>query len=257
MRMTLRQSRRGTLGWIAGTAAITLLYTASYKSVSGAKAAAISSYPASLKRALNLQDLTAPAGYLNSTVFGIPLLVLTAVFVITAATRAVAADEESGALDLLLSYPISRASLVLARMAAMVTVLIVLGLVLFVVVLAFRGPTGLTIDIANLAATALTWVLLGCCLGSIALLVSAAVGRRSSTLAISAGVTLVAYLADSFVPLIKHLSWTRHISPFEWFLGGDPLTNGLQVGHCALLLATSLVATAGAVGALDRRDLNV
>jgi hypothetical protein len=41
--MTLRQSRRGTLGWIVGIAAVTLLYAASYKSVSGAKAAAISS----------------------------------------------------------------------------------------------------------------------------------------------------------------------------------------------------------------------
>lgn len=257
MRMTLRQSRRGTLGWIVGTAAVTLLYTASYKSISGAKAAAISSYPAALKKALDLQDLTAPAGYLNSTVFGIPLLVLTVVFVITTATRAVAADEESGALDLLLSYPTSRASLVVARMTALATVLVVLGLVLFTVVLALRGPTGLSIGVGNLAATALTWVLLGCCLGSVALLISAAVGRRSSTIAISAGVSLVAYLADSFVPLIKHLGWMRHLSPFDWFLGGDPLTNGLQGGHCALLLVTTLVATAFAVFALNRRDLNV
>jgi len=41
----------------------------------------------------------------------------------------------------------------------------------------------------------------------------AAVGRRSATLGISAGVALSAYLADSFIPLIKHLGRLRDISP--------------------------------------------
>jgi ABC-2 type transport system permease protein len=102
--------------------------------------------------------------------------------------------------------------------------------------------------VGDLAATTFTWVLLGCCLGSIALLASTAVGRRSATLGISAAVALFAYLADSFIPLIKHLGWLRNISPYDWFIGGDPLRNGLQAGHCALLLVTTLAATTLAVG---------
>ncbi|MEP6462543.1 MAG: ABC transporter permease [Frankiaceae bacterium] len=256
-RLSLRQNRRGSLGWMLGLAAITLLYTSSYRSIAGAKAAAVDSYPASLKQALNLQDFTSPAGYLNSTAFGIPLLMLTTVFVISAATHAVAGDEESGALDLLLAYPVSRRSLVLGRMMSLVVVLIGLDAVVFLVVLVLRAPTGLAIGVSDLLAATGTWVLFACCLASIALLISAAVGRRSATLGISAGVALFAYLADSFIPLIKHLGWVREISPYYWFMAGDPLKNGLQAGYCALLLATTLAATALAVGALNRRDLRV
>jgi ABC-2 type transport system permease protein len=254
---TLRQSRRGLLGWLVGIAAMTALYAASYKSIAGVKAAAIANYPDALKRALNLQDLTSPAGYLNSTVFGIPLLLLVTIYVISAATRAVAGDEESGALDLLLAYPVSRTSLVLARMCSMVAVLIGMGLVVFAVLLMVRGPVGLSVSASHLAAVTVMWILLGCCLGSIALLVSAWVGRRSATLAISAGIALLAYLADSFLPLIKHFSWIGDISPYRWFTGGNPLSNGIQAGDCALMLATALVATTLAIGALNRRDLHV
>ncbi len=85
-RMTLRQGRRGAVGWLAGFAGLTLLYISSYKSVAQPKSAAINDYPESLKKALNLQDLTSPVGYLNSTAFGIPLLLITTVLVITMAT---------------------------------------------------------------------------------------------------------------------------------------------------------------------------
>ena len=256
-RLTLRQNRRGSIGWIAGLAAITTLYVSSYQSVAATKAAVIANYPESLRRALNLQDFTSPAGYLNSTVYGIPLLLLTTVFVISSATRAVAGDEESGALDLLLSHPISRTSLVVGRMLSMVTVLLGLGIVVFAVVLILSGPAHLSIGAQQLAAATLTWVMLGCALGALSLFVSAVLGRRAATLAVSAGVALFGYLADSFIPLVAHLGWVRDVSPYDWFIGGDPLRNGLQLGRCGLLLVLTTTATILAAVALNRRDLRV
>ncbi|SOD71024.1 ABC-2 type transport system permease protein [Jatrophihabitans sp. GAS493] len=256
-RLTLRQNRRGAFGWIVGVAALTLLYSSSYKSIGGAKSAAISSYPASLKQALNLQDLTSPVGYLNATVFGIPLLLLTTIYVVSAATRSVAGDEESGALDLILAYPVSRSSLVLARMLAMVAVLVGWGVVLFGVVLLLRAPTGLSIGVSALAAETFTWLLLGCSLAGISLLISAAIGHPSNSLGIAAGVMLLAYLADSFIPLIDGLAWVRNLSPYYWFVGSDALSNGLSLWHCALLAGTAVAATALAAVALNRRDIGV
>ncbi|SDI86502.1 ABC-2 type transport system permease protein [Frankineae bacterium MT45] len=256
-RLTLRQNRRGALGWIIGLAALTLLYGSSFKSIGGAKSAAISSYPASLKQALNLQDLTSPVGYLNATVYGIPLLILTSIYVVSAATRSVAGDEESGALDLILAYPVSRTNLVLARMAAMIAVLVALGLVLFVVVLLLRSPTGLSIGADKLAAQTFTWLLFACSLAGVALLISAAVGHPSNSLGISAGVLLLAYLADSFIPLIGGLGWVRNLSPYYWFIGSDALASGLDLGYCALLAGTAIVTTALAAFALNRRDIGV
>ena len=132
-----------------------------------------------------------------------------------------------------------------------------MGVLVFTAVAAVRTPAGLSIGIANVAATTVTWVLLGWCLAGIALVISASSGRRSATLGLSAAVALFAYLADSFLPLIDHLSWIRNISPYYWFTGGDPLQNGLQLVHCLLLIVTAIVATALAVVAFDRRDLRV
>jgi ABC-2 type transport system permease protein len=256
-RQTLWQSRRSIVGWMVGIAAITLLYASSYHSVSGAKADAINRYPASLKQALNLQDLTSPSGYLNSTVFGIPLLLLTSVFAISTAARAVAGDEDSGALDLWLSYPVSRAQLILGRLLSMVTTLAMLACVLFLEVTALRTPTSLRVDTGDLAATCLTWLLFAGCLAALALLASATIGRRSPTLAVTSALALLAYLCASFLPLITALGWTRSVSPYYWFLGGDPLANGLQLGHCGLLLGVAAVAAVLAVMRLNGRDLRV
>lgn len=255
--LTVRQNRRALLGWLLGITAMTVLYAASYKSIAGAKAAAINGYPDALKRALNLQDLASAPGYLGSTVFGIPLMLLLSIYVISSATRAIAGDEESGALDLLLSYPLSRRVLVIARMTAIAGVVVAMGALVFAAVAAVHTPAGLDIGIGNVAAMAASWVLLGWCLTGIALVISAASGRRSATLGISAAVALFAYLADSFLPLIDHLGWIRNISPYYWFTGGDPLQNGLQVVHCVLLIATAFVTTALAVVAFDRRDLRI
>ena len=256
-RWTLRQSRRGVLGWILAMAALTAVYTSSYKSVGAAKSAAINGYPDALKKAFNLQDFTSPAGYLGSTVFGIPLVLLVTVYVIAAGTRAIAGDEEAKALDLLLSYPVSRATVVLARMLAIAAVVAAQGVAVLAVLVALAPPAGLHIGITDLAATTLTWVLLGCCLGSVALLVSAVSGRRAATLGIGAAAALVAYLAAGLLPLIHGLGWVRHLSPYGWFTGGEPLRHGLQPGECGLLLVTTVTATALAVAALDRRDIAV
>ena len=254
--LTLRQSRRGAIGWLAGFAGLTLLYMSSYKSVAQAKSAVINDYPESLKKALNLQDFTSPVGYLNSTSFGIPLLLLTTVLVITMATRALAADEESGAMELILSYPISRATLVLGRMAAMIAMLIGVAVVLTVVTLVVAHPVGLSIGTLDVVAATFTWFLFACCLGSLALLASAAFGRRSTTTAVAGGAAVGAYLAASFLPLVDGLGWIRHLSPYDWFIAGNPLGNGLNAGYIALLLATTVVAIYLAARVLDRRDIN-
>ena len=33
---------------------------------------------------------------------------------------------------------------------------------------------------------------------------------------------------DSFLPQIKGLHWSQYYSPFYWYLGGEPLKNGIQ-----------------------------
>jgi ABC-2 type transport system permease protein len=78
-------------------------------------AAALENYPQAIMDALGLEDMVSPAGYLQSTVFGIigPLLLL--IFAGGAGARAIAGDEEAGTLDLLLASTVSQAQVLLQR----------------------------------------------------------------------------------------------------------------------------------------------
>ena len=242
--IALRRRVRGTAGWATGVAALGALYVLSYRSVSGAKSAAIDGYSPALRRALDLQDLTTAAGYLGATAFGIPLLVFTAVFAASTATRAVATDEESGALDLVLAGPVARRHVVVGRWLAGVVELAVIGVVLAGVVVALRPAAGLTIAVSSLSAEVLTWWLLGGCLLGLGFAVSAGVGRRAATIAGASALFAVAYLAGSFLPLLHHLAWTRRVSPFAW-AAGEPLRSGLTPATTCCSRAPPCSASSG------------
>jgi ABC-2 type transport system permease protein len=254
VRANLAQSRRSRLGWVAGVAGLAALYTSSFRSIGAAKGAAVNDYPASLRHALNLHDLTAPAGYLASTVFGLPLVILVTIYAVSAAT-ALAADEESGRLALQLALPVTRADVVIARIATIVIGVLVQAVVLFAVVVSLLGPAHVRIGIGEVASAVLAWLLLGCCLGAASTLVGAATGRHGLAVAASSALALVWYLADSFLPLLPGLSWVRAVSPYGWYADGKPLERGIDLMHCGLLAVVTVVLAAVAVRAFGRRDL--
>jgi ABC-2 type transport system permease protein len=184
----------------------------------------------------------------------VPLLV--AVFAIAFGTRAVAGDEEAGTLDLLLAHPVSRTRLALQRFAALTTALALVGALLWLGMLAIAGPAELEgVSAAELAAATIQLALFGACLGGLAFAVGAATGRKALALGISAGMAVLAYLANGVFPQVEGLEWTREVSPWHWYLGGEPLTNGLQVGDALLLLAVTVVLVAAGTWAFNHRDI--
>jgi ABC-2 type transport system permease protein len=236
------------------------MYAGFWPSLSGntALADAMTSYPDAIKQAFHMEDLTTATGYFNATVFGILVPILTCVFAISVAVKAIAADEEAGTLDLTLAHPVGRLSVALQRYAALVGGLVAACALVLVVLLALRDAADFaSIPVGNLAATAFQLALLGFCVGSITFAVGAFTGKRALTLGVGAGVTVVAYLADSFAPSVKSLKWLEQFSPFDWYLGGSPLSNGLQVGDCALLIGVGLVAAAIGLWRFRERDLSV
>jgi ABC-2 type transport system permease protein len=69
--------------------------------------------------------------------------------------------------------------------------------------------------------------------------------------------SVLAYLGDSFLPQINGLQWTETMSPFDWYLGGEPLVNGVQVGHVALLLGLAILLVTLGTWRFNRRDVAV
>jgi ABC-2 type transport system permease protein len=255
---TLWDTRRSLLGWAVAIAAVAAMYAAFWPTVNTPEMQqALENYPAGLLEALNY-DLTSPAGYLGSSVYGLLVPLLVAVFAIAVGTRAVAGDEEAGTLDLLLAHPVGRTRLALQRFAALAAALALVGLVLWLAMLAVAGPAELEgVSAAELAAATLQLALFGACLGGLAFAVGAATGRKALALGASAGVAVLTYLANGVFPQVQGLEWTRDLSPWHWYLGGEPLKNGLQAGDALLLLGVTVVLVAAGTWLFNRRDIAV
>ena len=258
LRKHLADNRRGFLGWAVAITAVAAMYSAFWPVFGNNEnlAKAIDAFPPSVKDAFHMQDYSTAAGYFGSSVFGLLVPILVAVFAIAAGVNAIASDEQAGTLDLILAHPVSRTRLMLARYTAIVAALALVGAVLLLAVLALRVPAKFTaLPIENLAAICFQLTLFGICFTSIAFGIGAFTGRRVIALGASAYIAVVAYLCDSFLPQISGLRWIQTFSPFNWYLGGEPLNNGIQWGHTALLIAVSAAFVSTGIWRFHDRDI--
>jgi ABC-2 type transport system permease protein len=258
VRKHLSDNRRGSLGWALAITAIAAMYSAMWPIMGGSSglATAVTSLPKSMRDAFHLEDYGTAPGYFGSTVFGLLVPILLAVFAIAAGTRAIAGDEEAGTLDLVMAHPVTRVRLAVSRYLSVLVAIMLVGVVLLLVELAIRIPAKFgVITMANLAAMSFQLTLLGFCFASIAFGIGAYTGRRMYAIVGGAYVAVATYLCDSFLPQINALHWIEYFSPFYWYLGGEPLVNGIQWTHCALLVGLSLYSAALGIWGFNRRDL--
>lgn len=256
---TLWENRRGLAGWVLSITAVGAMYAAFWPTINTPEMQqAMRSYPQALLEAMNYTDLTSAAGYIGSAVYGLLVAALVAVLAIMQGARAVAGEEEDGVLDLLVAHPVSRVRIALERFAVLVVTMLLTATVLSVVMIAISGPAQLEgISATGYLAAGGQLALFGLAVGSVAFSVGAATGRRGWAIAAASVVTVLGYLANGVFPQFEPLRWTRDISPWDWYLGGTPLRNGLQLADCGLLAALTVVLVAVGVWAFNRRDLGV
>ena len=63
------------------------------------------------------------------------------------------------------------------------------------------------------------------------------------------------FLINGFAPLVGGFEWLKYLSPFYYYEGNDPLANGLDAGHLAVLIVFSAAMAVVAVVGIGRRDL--
>jgi len=259
---TLRDARRSLLWWSLGIAGMVAMLVAVYPTIRDNPALnrLVKNYPEALKAFIGFGgaiDYASAAGYLGIELFSfmIPLLLLVAA--IGAGARAIAGEEETGTLELLLSCPISRSRLVLEKAAALVAELALLGAALLLSLWIGARAAGMAISLAHLAAATASAVLLALLYGALALLVGAATGRRALSAAAVGAAAVAAYLVSSLAPLVHALDAVKVVSPFYHYAASDPLRHGLGAGHALLLLGGAALVTVLAPLALERRDVGI
>ena len=204
-----------------------------------------------------INDFTSPEGYLHGELFFLVFPLLIMVFAINFGSSAVAGEEEQHTLDLLLSNPLPRWRLVLEKFAAMVFSIVLLVIIFWGALAISSHIVDMGLNLARLAAVCFSAALLGITFGAVALAVGCAWGRRGLSMSAAGALVGYSYLLNTMAPLIDWLEPFRGLSPFYYYIGADPLKNGLNGSHAAVLAGLIAVFLAVAIVTFRKRDLSV
>ncbi|CAL9644146.1 ABC transporter permease subunit [Streptomyces sp. enrichment culture] len=253
---TLRDNRRSLIGWTTGTTLAAAMYASFYPQMATGGAESVENFPEAMREAFHLDDLTTAAGYLQSSVFGLILPLLALFYGAATGARATAGDEESGTLDLLLAHPVTRTRLILQRFGALAAGAFGIATAVWLTMLAIRESADLTsISPTDFLAQCLNLALLAVAFGALAMGLGAATGRRAVVFAATAGIGVLTYAAHTFAGQLG-LDWAAYLSPFHYYIGGEPLEHGFQWPDVAILAGASAVLVAAGTYRFNHRDLN-
>lgn len=252
----LRENRRSLIVWSVAQAALCAMYLPFYPSIGGPELTQLMErIPPGMLAAFGMSGPLDGAGYTHATIFGLIGTLLLILAAVGWGAAAVAGAEEAGALELTLSYPVTRHRLVLERAVAIMLQAAAIAVVVTLSILALSGPSQLGLQSANVFAAGLSFWLLGLLFGLLALAAGCLIGRRAVATGASAAVAVGAYLADTIASQVGGLQWLGRLSPFHWAFGSDPLRNGLAAAGPALLAAGCALLLTLAVWGLVRRDV--
>jgi ABC-2 type transport system permease protein len=257
-RWQIRRARRGLVGWAVALAAVAGVYIPFYPAIGGDQLQGmVDALPPELSQALGYDRIGSAAGFVTSTVYGLLGMALLLVLAVGTGARTVAGEEESGLLELSVAAPVRRTALVDGRALALVLRTAMLVLVLFAASAALVRVSDMDVAVGGLAAGSLQLWLLTTAVGLVALAVGAATGRRVVGVAVGAGLAVGGYVADAIAGLVPDAAWLADVSPYAWFLGGDPLVAGVDPGGVLRLVALGAVAWLTGRTLIGRRDLGV
>jgi ABC-2 type transport system permease protein len=199
-------------------------------------------------------SIATPAGFINAEYFSwIPVLLI--VYAITQGTGAIAGEEASGTVELLLAQPLRRSALVLARTLATacgMVMIVLMGWLGFVLTLPF---VDMDVAASDLLAGCLNMLPIGAFFFALSLWLGAVAPSRAYAAAVATAVVTFAYFADSLAAGVEEISWVRYASPYYYFGRGLAVVEGIDWAHAAVLLGLSALFFAGAVRSFDRRDV--
>ncbi|HXL36690.1 MAG TPA: ABC transporter permease subunit [Ktedonobacteraceae bacterium] len=194
-------------------------------------------------------DVATNATILSALFTFLPLLLMA--FAVTQVNRW-AADEEDGRLELVLATPQPRLNVLLARFAALTTVLVIMGVLTLAVTELTSLVAGLKLDGGNVAAATLSMIPLGLLVAAIGFLFSGWLRTAIDTGLLS--FLLVIWFFITFVgPELNWPEGVQKLSAFYYY--GTPLLHGLSLGNMLLVLAVAVVALALASVRFMRKDI--
>lgn len=256
---TYRDHWKALLAWTLTLVGLVCLEMAIYPTIAKSGAAFeqfINAYPDAIKKMFRMQDYVSPAGFLSTELYSMMVpLVLIAVGA-TWGASATAQEEDKGTADVLFSLPISRARILLAKMVAAMSAVVLLSFLTMANILILTPAVDMSISARALFAGTLSSIGIGLLFTSIAFFVGSFSSHKGVALGVATGVSLIFFVMYSVAGMVDSLDAVEPFNPMEWALGGSPLFNGIDWAGVAKLFGVALLFFVGAHLKFDRKDIS-
>ena len=200
-------------------------------------------------------DITTAEGWYQIETFGMMAPLAVMVVAVAIGAGALAGEESRRTMGLLLANPVKRSKVVLEKSWTMVLYAFAVGAVTFAGVALGSVLGGLGMNTWYIAATCLLQSLVGLVFGALALALSAGTGRKNVAISGAIGAGLGFFLLNGLAFLNDTMANLAAWSPFYYYLGNDPLNNGMDWGNAAVLAAICVVLIAVSIVLFQRRDI--
>jgi ABC-2 type transport system permease protein len=251
--------RRSTMWWVIAAAAIIAWVSFVYPILrdSDEMKGFVDELPSGMLAVFGIDPATylTGAGFLQAQFFSLfgPLMIVG--LAISLAVGATAKEEKEGTMDMLLSLPISRSSLITQKALMMVTLVALVAGTIAGTMLILNVVLDLGLSIQGVMAVNISLALLGLVFGGVTLVAGAFSGKPSAAIGVGVLIAAIAWFVNAFASLFDWLEVPSKLSPFTWYLNGSPLINGWTTGQ-AWLAATTLVLAIVAAALFRRRNIS-
>src|SRR6266508_2178132 len=235
----------GIAAWAAGMAVLAAVLVALTRTI----VQVLLSIPALLPYLTIFVRQQVYPGVLGFTWFNVAQLLLAA-FAITYVARW-AAEDTDGRLELTLSQPISRAAVVVERMAILVAGGLVIAAVSGVVLYVASHQQGIDLNPGRLVAASLMLVPFALVFAGAGSLLAA--WNPRAAVGVLGAFAFATYLDTELGTIYKLPLWLQDLSAFKLF--GTPLLTGIDWRNLALMLVLALAGTATSILLMQRRDV--
>ncbi|MFE0701047.1 ABC transporter permease subunit [Streptomyces sp. NPDC058872] len=254
----LRALRRSWLTWAVSIIALIVLTTAFWPAFENSPDMSdlTASMPEGLVQALGIGDLGSPEGFLWGNLYALLVPLLMAVAAASFTTTLTARQEESGQYELLLTQPVSRTAVLTSRALAVLAATLALGLTVFLVQWIADLIWDLGTSVSRLLSTVVLCALTALVAAAASLVTAAVTSRPSAALGAGVGLTVAGYVVSALFPLREGWKDFQYLSPWNWALGGEPLTHAAEWWRYAAPVGLALLLAVLAPSLFDRRDVH-
>lgn len=258
---TLRDAKRSLIGYGIATAMLMLMMGSVWPSIELQGEdfqKLVESYPPAMQAFFgDFSDLNTAHGYMFAEAFSAMLPLILLLFAIGRTADTLAGEEERGAMDALLTHPVSRRRVFLEKLAGVALGLVLIAAMVAVSTLAVSVAWNMGLRASNVAAASLILLLFALAHAGVAAALAGWRGRKGLVIALTSAVAVASYVLSALGKLVDWLEEARYLSLFRYYGDVNPLRDGLD-GTGALVLAS--VALVGALVGLvlfERRDVAV